>query len=74
MAAAAADTLGVTSASAVTTSIRRFLEQDALAATAREQHDGGTFAVNARRAGPADAHPFSSTDIESDGGPPSGRQ
>ncbi|EMA12350.1 MULTISPECIES: tRNA sulfurtransferase [Haloarcula] len=69
VAAAAADTFGVTSASAVTTVDPTLSAiKTALAATAREQHDGGTFAVNARRAGPADAHPFSSTDIESDGG------
>jgi len=66
---AAADTFGVTSASAVTT-VEPTLSaiEDALAATARAQYDGGTFAVDARRAGPADAHPFASTDIESDGG------
>ncbi len=67
--AAAADTFGVTSASAVTTVDPTLSAiKTALAATAREQHDGGAFAVNARRAGPAEAHPFSSTDIESDGG------
>jgi thiamine biosynthesis protein ThiI len=67
--AAAADTFGVTSASAVTTVDPTLSAiEDALAATAWEQYDGGTFAVNARRAGPAEAHPFSSTDIESDGG------
>ena len=67
--AAAADTFGVTSASAVTT-VEPTLSaiKTALATTARGQYDGGTFAVNARRAGPANAHPFSSTDIESDGG------
>jgi thiamine biosynthesis protein ThiI len=67
--AAAADTFGVTSASAVTT-VGPTLSaiEDALAATAREQYDGGAFAVNARRAGPAEAHSFSSTDIESNGG------
>ena len=67
--AAAADTFGVTSASAVTT-VEPTLPaiKEALAATAREQYDGGAFAVDARRAGPAEAHPFSSTDIESDGG------
>lgn len=67
--AAAANTFGVTSASAVTT-VEPTLSaiEAALAATAREQYDSGAFAVDARRAGPADAHPFSSTDIESDGG------
>jgi thiamine biosynthesis protein ThiI len=66
---AAADTFGVTSASAVTT-VEPTLSaiKDALTATARTQYDGGAFAVDARRAGPAAAHPFSSTDIESDGG------
>jgi len=67
--AAAADTFGVTSASAVTTVDPTLSAiEEALAATTREQYGGGTFAVNARRAGPATAHPFSSTDIESDGG------
>ncbi|GGM22771.1 tRNA sulfurtransferase [Haloarcula argentinensis] len=67
--AAAADTFGVTSASAVTTVDSTLSAiKDALAVTAREQYDGGAFAVSARRAGPAEAHPFSSTDIESDGG------
>ncbi|MEF8828338.1 MAG: tRNA sulfurtransferase [Haloarcula sp.] len=67
--AAAADTFGVTSASAVTTVDPTLSAiKDALASTAREQYDGGTFAVDARRAGPAEAHPFSSTDIESAGG------
>ena len=67
--AAAADTFGVTSASAVT-SVDPTLSaiEDALAATAREQYGGGTFAVDASRAGLADAHPFSSTDIEAEGG------
>lgn len=41
---------------------------DALAETARTQYDGGTFAVRARRAGQPDAHPFSSKDIEEEGG------
>ncbi|MFB6223802.1 MAG: tRNA sulfurtransferase [Haloarcula sp.] len=67
--AAAADTFGVTSASAVTT-VEPTLSaiEDALATTARKHYNGGTFAVDARRAGPAEAHPFSSTDIESAGG------
>ncbi|KOX91842.1 tRNA sulfurtransferase [Haloarcula rubripromontorii] len=67
--AAAADTFGVTSASAVTTTDATLSAiADALATTAREQYDGGTFAVEARRAGPPAAHPFSSSDIESTGG------
>ncbi|EMA10289.1 thiamine biosynthesis protein ThiI [Haloarcula vallismortis] len=66
---AAADTFGVTSASAVTT-VDPTLSAiaDALATTTRMQYDGGTFAVEARRAGPPAAHPFSSLDIESTGG------
>jgi thiamine biosynthesis protein ThiI len=67
--AAAADTFGVTSASAVTTVDPTLSAiEDALAATARAQYGGGAFAVDARRAGRAEAHPFSSTDIESAGG------
>ncbi|SDJ24953.1 thiamine biosynthesis protein ThiI [Halovenus aranensis] len=41
---------------------------DLLREAARERYDGGTFAVRARRAGQPDAHPFSSTDIEREGG------
>ena len=41
---------------------------EALAAAAREHYSGERFAVRARRAGPACAHPFSSTDIEREGG------
>ncbi|AUG47617.1 tRNA 4-thiouridine(8) synthase ThiI [Haloarcula taiwanensis] len=67
--AAAADTFGVTSASAVATTDPTLSEiADTLAETTREQYDGGTFAVEARRAGPPSAHPFSSSDIESTGG------
>ncbi|WP_423998898.1 tRNA sulfurtransferase [Haloarcula salina] len=67
--AAAADTFGVASASPVVT-VDPTLDaiEAALAATARERYEGGAFAVDARRAGPADQHPFSSTDIESEGG------
>ncbi|WP_336339390.1 tRNA sulfurtransferase [Haloarcula brevis] len=66
---AAADTFGVTSASAVTTVDPTLSAiEGALAVTARAQYAGGTFAVDARRAGRAEAHPFSSTDIESAGG------
>jgi thiamine biosynthesis protein ThiI len=69
VAAAAADTVGVSSVSPATR-VDPTLDEicDALAAAARAQYDGGPFAVDARRAGPADAHPFSSTDIESEGG------
>jgi len=67
--AAAADTFGVASASPVAT-VDPTLDaiETALADTARERYDGGTFAVDARRAGPTDQHPFASTDIESEGG------
>jgi thiamine biosynthesis protein ThiI len=39
-----------------------------LAESAREHYEGGTFAVRARRAGQEEDHPFSSTDIEREGG------
>ncbi|QSG06428.1 tRNA sulfurtransferase [Halapricum desulfuricans] len=66
---AAADAFGVVSASPA---VRVEPELDAILtamkrATKRE-YDGGAFAVRARRAGPADAHPFSSTDLEQEGG------
>jgi len=41
---------------------------DALRDATEAHYDGGTFAVSARRAGEQDAHPFASTDIESEGG------
>jgi thiamine biosynthesis protein ThiI len=41
---------------------------DALGAAASERYAGEPFAVRARRAGPESAHPFSSTDIEREGG------
>jgi thiamine biosynthesis protein ThiI len=41
---------------------------DALAATARARYDGGPLAVRARRAGQDSDHPFSSPDIEREGG------
>lgn len=41
---------------------------DALTESTESEYSGGTFAVRARRAGERDAHPFSSTDIESEGG------
>ncbi|WP_153553295.1 tRNA sulfurtransferase [Halomicrobium sp. LC1Hm] len=66
---AATDTFGVVSASAA---VRTEPTLDAicegLAEIARERFDGGTFAVDARRAGQQSAHDFSSEDIESDGG------
>jgi thiamine biosynthesis protein ThiI len=69
VAAVAADTFGVSSVSPAAR-VDPTLEAicDALAAATRTQYDGGPFAVDARRAGPADAHPFSSPDIESEGG------
>ncbi|QLH84055.1 tRNA sulfurtransferase [Halosimplex pelagicum] len=67
--AAAADTFGVVSASPAVR-VEPTLEaiRGALADAAREGYDGGTFAVSARRAGERSAHPFSSTDIEREGG------
>ncbi len=41
---------------------------EVLAETAEDVYDEGTFAVRARRAGQESAHPFSSTDIEREGG------
>jgi thiamine biosynthesis protein ThiI len=67
--AAAADTFGVVSASpAVRVDPTVESIREALAEAARERYDGGAFAVSARRAGVASAHPFSSTDIEREGG------
>ena len=66
---AAADTFGVVSASpAVTVEPTLPAIEDALVAAAEASYDGGSFAVDAHRAGPASAHPFASTDIESEGG------
>ncbi|WP_123534567.1 tRNA sulfurtransferase [Halosimplex salinum] len=67
--AAAADTFGVVSASPATR-VEPTIEAicDGLRTTACEHYDGGAFAVSARRAGTESAHPFSSTDIERDGG------
>jgi len=66
---AAADTFGVVSASPVTT-VDPELDTicDELAAIATTRFDGGTFAVDARRAGRKDVHDFSSEEIESAGG------
>ncbi|MBX0285805.1 tRNA sulfurtransferase [Halomicroarcula sp. F28] len=66
---AAADTFGVVSASPART-VEPTLEsiEAALVAATEAHYDGGTFAVDAARAGPSDAHPFASTDIESEGG------
>ncbi|WP_137287418.1 tRNA sulfurtransferase [Halorussus salinisoli] len=75
---AAVDTFGVRSASpAVVVPPEKGPIVDALARTAREYADaagedadalGDTFAVRARRAGNADAHPFTSEDLEREGG------
>ena len=65
----AAATFGVVSASpAVTVPPRADPITEALASAAAEHYDGGTFAVRARRAGPPEAHPFSSRDLERAGG------
>ncbi len=66
---AAADTFGVVSASPART-VEPTLDsiEAALVAATEAGYDGGSFAVDAARAGPASAHPFASTDIESDGG------
>jgi thiamine biosynthesis protein ThiI len=66
---AATDAFGVVSASPT-----RRVEptqdavETALADCVRAHYDGGSFAVEARRAGETDAHPFSSHDIEREGG------
>lgn len=66
---AVTDTFGVVSASpALSTEPTIGAICDALATTASDHYDGGTFAVRARRAGDAGAHPFDSTDIEDRGG------
>jgi thiamine biosynthesis protein ThiI len=66
---AATDTFGVVSASPCTV-VEPTMEaiREALAATAREGYEEGTFAVRARRAGGPDAHPFTSEDLEREGG------
>jgi thiamine biosynthesis protein ThiI len=67
--AAAADTFGVVSASpAVVVEPSMEAIREALGSAARAGYDGGTFAVRARRAGEPEAHPYSSRDLESDGG------
>ena len=66
---AAADTFGVVSASPART-VEPTLSaiETALVAATEANYDGGSFAVDAARAGPSDAHPFASTEIESEGG------
>ena len=67
--AVATDCFGVVSASPAS-SVEPTMAaiKDALAAATRAHYDGGPFAVDARRAGPTDAHPFSSDDIGREGG------
>jgi tRNA uracil 4-sulfurtransferase len=67
--AAAADVFGVVSASpcAVVEPTMDAI-REALVASAHEGHDGGSFAVRARRAGGPDAHPFTSEELEREGG------
>ncbi|PSP83529.1 tRNA 4-thiouridine(8) synthase ThiI [Halobacteriales archaeon QS_6_64_34] len=66
---AAADTFGVVSASPART-VEPTLEaiEAALIGATDAGYDSGRFAVDATRAGPSDAHPFASTDIESECG------
>lgn len=65
----ATDAFGVVSASPAT---RVDADLDTITSTLAEMapsvYQDGSFAVRARRAGPSDAHPFTSGDIERDGG------
>ena len=64
---AVTDAFGVVSASpALVVSAEREAIEDALARAAEAHYDGGTFAVDARRAG--DSLPFTSEDVEEFGG------
>jgi thiamine biosynthesis protein ThiI len=64
---AVTDAFGVVSASpALVVSAERAAIEDALARTAEDHYDEGTFAVDARRAG--DSLPFTSKDVEEFGG------
>jgi len=66
---AAADAFGVVSASpAVAVEPTQDAIEAALVVASEAHYDDGTFAVDARRAGPAEAHPFSSHDLQRDGG------
>lgn len=69
VATVAGNTFGVTSLSTVV-EVEPTMDAicDALEESAREHYDGQTFAVRARRAGLEREHPFSSTDIERQGG------
>jgi len=66
---AATDAFGVVSASPARR-VEPTVEaiSDALAACATAHYDGGTFAVSARRAGERGDHPFTSQDIQREGG------
>jgi thiamine biosynthesis protein ThiI len=67
--AAATDAFGVVSASpALRTEPRMDTILGVVRAATRACYDGGAFAVDANRAGPSDAHPFSSVDVERQGG------
>lgn len=68
-AAAACDTFGVVSASPAR-SVEPTMDaiRGALSETARHTDIAGPFAVDARRAGERDAHPFTSEEIEREGG------
>lgn len=69
VAAAAADTFGVVSASPATrVTPTAAAVTDALAEVASEHYRGQTYAVRVDRAGPASVHPFSSTELERAGG------
>lgn len=66
---AAGETFGVSSASPCVVVEAEMDEiTETLAEVALESYEGGSFAVEARRAGDEDEHPFSSTDIEEAGG------
>ncbi len=66
---AVTDAFGVVSASpAVEVAPTMDAMTDALAAAAENHYDGGTFAIEARRAGQPEVHPFSSHDIQEQGG------
>ncbi|MFB6308420.1 MAG: tRNA sulfurtransferase [Haloarculaceae archaeon] len=66
---AVTDAFGVVSASpAIRTEPTLPAICEALADTAAARYDGGAFAVSARRAGREEQHPFTSEDIEQEGG------
>lgn len=67
--AAVTDTFGVVSASPVRrVEPTKAAITDALAEATRAHYDGQPYAVRVQRAGPKSAHPFSSTELERDGG------